>query len=206
MSYWQEYRSKLVPAAEAVKLIKSGDWIDYGSMNGQVVSLDKALADRKDELEDIKVWILLNSFPARILEVDSDGDIFTWNSWHLSGRDRNLMKNGRPVYYSPIRYSELPRYVREHIEPLAVSMMQVCPMDEHGFFNFGPQGSHMRAVCQRARVVMVEVNQNMPRCLGGYEEAVHISEVDYVIEGETPPWCRSPRGYPPQWMSKQPPI
>lgn len=194
MSYWQEYRSKLVPAAEAVKLIKSGDWIDYGSMNGQVVSLDKALADRKDELEDIKVWILLNSFPARILEVDSDGDIFTWNSWHLSGRDRNLMKNGRPVYYSPIRYSELPRYVREHIEPLAVSMMQVCPMDEHGFFNFGPQGSHMRAVCERARVVMVEVNQNMPRCLGGYEEAVHISEVDYVIEGENPPLVQIPEG------------
>ena len=112
MSYGQDYRRKLVSANQAVKLIKSGDWIDYGSMNGQVVSLDRALAARKDELKDIKVWNLLNSYPARILEVDPDGEVFTWNSWHLSARDRQLMKSGRPVFYSSIRYSELPRYVR----------------------------------------------------------------------------------------------
>ncbi len=192
MSYWREYNSKMVSAAEAVGVIRSGDWIDYGSMNGQVVSLDNALADRKDELEDIKVWSLLNSFPARILEVDPEGETFTWNSWHLSGRDRNLMKNKRPVYYSSIRYSELPRYVREHIEPLAVAMLQVGPMDEHGHFNFGPQGSHARAVCERAQVVMVEINQNMPRCLGGYEEAVHISEVDHIVEGDNPALIQLP--------------
>ncbi|KUG02525.1 4-hydroxybutyrate coenzyme a transferase [hydrocarbon metagenome] len=192
MSYWQEYLSKLVSAAEAVGVIKSGDWIDYGSMNGQVVSLDKALAERKDELEDIKVWNLLNSFPARILEVDPVGEVFTWNTWHLSGRDRNLIKNGRPVYYSSIRYSELPRYVREHIDPLAVAMLQVGPMDEHGYFNFGPQGSHTQAVCGRAKTVIVEVNQNMPRCLGGYEEAVHVSEVDYIVEGDNPSLMQLP--------------
>jgi acyl-CoA hydrolase len=73
LSYGQDYRRKLVSANQAVKLIKSGDWIDYGSMNGQVVSLDRALAARKDELKDIKVWNLLNSYPARILEVDPDG-------------------------------------------------------------------------------------------------------------------------------------
>jgi acyl-CoA hydrolase len=65
LSYGQDYRRKLVSANQAVKLIKSGDWIDYGSMNGQVVSLDRALAARKDELKDIKVWNLLNSYPAR---------------------------------------------------------------------------------------------------------------------------------------------
>jgi hypothetical protein len=155
LSYGQDYRRKLVSANQAVKLIKSGDWIDYGSMNGQVVSLDRALAARKDELKDIKVWNLLNSYPARILEVDPDGEVFTWNSWHLSARDRQLMKSGRPVFYSSIRYSELPRYVREHIEALDVAMLQVAPMDKHGFFNFGPQGSHSRAVCDRARVISI---------------------------------------------------
>jgi butyryl-CoA:acetate CoA-transferase len=192
LSYGQDYRRKLVSANQAVKLIKSGDWIDYGSMNGQVVSLDRALAARKDELKDIKVWNLLNSYPARILEVDPDGEVFTWNSWHLSARDRQLMKSGRPVFYSSIRYSELPRYVREHIEALDVAMLQVAPMDKHGFFNFGPQGSHSRAVCDRAQVIIVEVNQNMPRCLGGYEEGVHISEVDYIVEVENPPLAQLP--------------
>jgi acyl-CoA hydrolase len=99
LSYGQDYRRKFVSANQAVKLIKSGDWIDYGSMNGQVVSLDRALAARKDELKDIKVWNLLNSYPARILEVDPDGEVFTWNSWHLSARDRQLMKSGRPSYF-----------------------------------------------------------------------------------------------------------
>ncbi len=202
MSYWGEYQSKLVSAAEAVRVIKSGDWIDYGSMNGQIVSLDQALAERKDELEDIKVWNLLNSFPAKILEADPRGETFTWNSWHLSGRDRNLIKNGRPVYYSSIRYSELPRYVREHIEPLAVAMLQVGPMDEHGYFNFGPQGSHTRAVCERAGVVILEINMNMPRCLGGYEEAIHISEVDYIVEGENPSLVQIP-GSPPSEVDEK---
>ena len=57
MSYGQDYRRKLVSANQAVKLIKSGDWIDYGSMNGRWSAwID--LAARKDELKDIKVWNL----------------------------------------------------------------------------------------------------------------------------------------------------
>ena len=39
-------------------------------------------------------------------------------------------------------------------------------MDEHGFFNFGPNASHMAALCDVAEVIIVEVNRNMPRCLG----------------------------------------
>lgn len=196
MEFFNQYREKLRLPDEAVRVIQSGDWVDYGSMCGQVVSLDKALARRKDELKDIKIWSLLNIFPTAIAEADPQGGVFTWNSWHLSGRDRNLIKSGFPVYYSSIRYSELPRYVREHIEPIDVAMLQVCPMDSHGFFNFGPQCSHSRAVCERARVVIVEVNRNMPRCLGGYEEAIHISEVDYIVEGENSPLPELPAAVP----------
>ena len=60
-------------------------------------------------------------------------------------------------------------------------------MDEFGYFNFGPSISHMRALCEVADAVIVEVNQNMPRCLGGFEESIHISDVTYVVEGENPP-------------------
>ena len=59
-------------------------------------------------------------------------------------------------------------------------------MDKHGYFNFGPQNSHSKAVCDRAKLVIVEANQNQPRCLGGYQEAIHISEVDLIVEGENP--------------------
>jgi butyryl-CoA:acetate CoA-transferase len=180
-----EYRNKLVSAEEAVSHIKSGDWVDYGALNGQVNLLDKALAKRHGELTDVKLWSILSLTPPEILKADEKQEAFVWHSWHLSGSDRKVASS-RPVFYSSIRYSELPRYVREHIEPIDVAMMQVGPMDKHGFFNFGPQNSHCKAVCDQAKMVIVEVNQNMPRCLGGYEEAIHISAVDYIVEGDNP--------------------
>ena len=60
-------------------------------------------------------------------------------------------------------------------------------MDEHGYFNFGPSASHLGAVCEKARKIIVEVNKNMPRCLGGTENWVHISQVAGVVEGDNPP-------------------
>ena len=185
MSFTAEYKSKLVTADEAVACVKSGDWVDYGALNGQVYTLDKALAKRANELKDVKLWSILTLRYPEILKADPQQEAFVWHSWHYSGVDRKIAAD-RPVYYSSIRYSELPRYVRENIEPIDVAMMQVAPMDSHGFFNFGPQNSHCKAVCDRAKIVIVEVNQNMPRCLGGYEEAIHISQVDYIVEGESP--------------------
>jgi acyl-CoA hydrolase len=85
-----------------------------------------------------------------------------------------------------MRFSELPRYIREHIEPINVAMLQVGPMDKHGYFNFGPQNIHSKAVCDRANTVIVEINEKMPRCLGGYEEAIHISQVDFIVLGSNP--------------------
>ena len=59
---------------------------------------------------------------------------------------------------APIRYSELPRYYRDSADPLDVAVFQVAPMDEHGYFNFGPNASHLSAVCEKAKTVIVEVN------------------------------------------------
>ncbi len=186
MNYMEDYKQKLVSADEAVKVIKSGDWVDYGPLCSQVVSLDKALAKRKKELKDIKIWSLLTLYPPKVVEVDPLGETFIWHSWHLSGQDRKINGSGRPVYYSSIRYSELPRYVREHIEPIDVAMLQVAPMDKHGFFNFGPENSHTKAICDRAKTIILEINKNQPRCLGGFEESIHISKIDYIVEGENP--------------------
>jgi butyryl-CoA:acetate CoA-transferase len=66
-------------------------------------------------------------------------------------------------------------------------MFQVAPMDAHGYFNFGPNASHLGAVCETSKHIIVEVNKNMPRCLGGTEAGVHISNVTYIVEGDNPP-------------------
>lgn len=187
MGYAEEYQQKLVSADEAVKAVHSGDWIDYGWCNGTADALDQALAKRTDELKDVNVrgGILLK-LPA-IFEREDAGEHFTWNSWHMSGIERKLISRGC-AYYAPIRYSELPRYYRaSNTKKNAVAMFQVAPMDQHGFFNFGPNASHLAAVVETSATVIVEVNENMPRCLGGTENNVHISDVDYIVEGSNPP-------------------
>ena len=185
MSFIKEYAQKLVTAEEAVKVVKSHDWVDYGWTTGTPVALDAALAARADELEDVKVrgGILLRE--PEIFKVDNVADHFTWNSWHMGGLERKAISKGF-AFYSPLKYSELPRYYRENIRHLNVAMFQVAPMDKHGFFNFGPNASHMMAVCEAADVIIVEVNENMPRCLGGFEEGIHISKVDMIVEGNNP--------------------
>ena len=185
MSFQEEYKQKLVTADEAVKVIKSGDWVDYGWCNGTPDVLDKALAKRTDELKDVKLrgGILLK--PLAVFEREDAGEHFCWNSWHMSGIERKLISHGC-AYYSPIRYSELPRYYRDG-NCSDVVMVVCAPMDAHGYFNFGPNASHLAAACEMAKTVIVEVNENMPRCLGGFENNVHISDVDYIVEGDNPP-------------------
>ena len=185
MGFSQEYQSKLVTADEAVKVVQSGDWVDYGWCTGTPDVLDQALARRTDELRDVKVrgGILLK--PLAIFEREDAGEHFCWNSWHMGGLERKLIARGC-AYYSPIRYSELPRYYRESIHPDDVAMLVVAPMDKHGYFNFGPNASHLMAVCETAKHIIVEVNENMPRCFGGKEEGIHISKVDAIVEGNNP--------------------
>lgn len=181
-----DYQEKLVTAEEAVKAVKSGDWVDYGWCVSTVQALDSALAARTGELEDVNLRGGILMRPLEIFAAPDAGEHFTWNSWHCSGIERKMVNQGL-AYYAPLRYSELPRYYRENVERVDVAMFQVCPMDEHGYFNFGPCASHMGAVLERAGTVIVEVNENMPRCLGGSEVGVHISQVDMIVEGDNPP-------------------
>lgn len=184
--HYQQYHQKLVTAEEAVKSVKSGDWVDYGICVGHPVATDRALAARMGELADVKVRGGISMWMPAICTIPEPARHFSWNSWHCTGVDRKIIDMGCG-YYSPMRYSELPRFYRENIDRVDVAMFQVAPMDEQGYFNFGPQGSHLMAVCERADTVIVEVNRNMPRCLGGFEEGIHVSQVEYVVEGSDPP-------------------
>ncbi|SJZ63598.1 butyryl-CoA:acetate CoA-transferase [Garciella nitratireducens] len=186
MNFQKEYQEKLVSAQEAVKIIKSGDWVDYGWTTGIPVDLDRALADRMEQLTDVKIRGGLLLWEPEIFKIKEPEKHFTWNSWHMSGIERKAISKGF-AYYSPIKYSELPRYYRDSSYPNDVAMIQVTPMDEHGYFNFGPNASHLAAICETSKKVIVEVNKNMPRCLGGFEESIHISKVDMIVEGENPP-------------------
>lgn len=185
MDYKTLYSQKLTTADEAVKVVKSGSWVDYGWTVGTPVALDAALAKRLPELTDVNFRGGILCWVPEIFKIDNPAEHMTWNSWHMSGIERKAVAQGF-AFYAPIRYSELPRYYRDSKTPSNIAMFQVSPMDEHGNFNFGPNASHMAACCETADTIIVEVNENMPRCLGGFEESIHISKVDMIVEGDNP--------------------
>ena len=186
MNYKKLYAEKLRRADEAVQVIHSGDWVDYGWCTGTPRALDRALAARYEELTDVKVRGGILFEPPAIMAVPEAWRHFTWNSWHMSGVERKMTADGR-AFYGPMRYSELPRFYRENLRPIKAAMFQVSLMDEDGYFSFGPNASHMSAVCEAAEVVIVEVNARMPRCMGDREHRIHISDVNYIVEGGNPP-------------------
>ena len=223
---WQQYKDKLCTADEAVKCVKSGDWITYAFFNGKPVACDTALSKRKGELKDIQVYgaVTIPPIPA-ILTNDPEGETFTYGDFHFSLLTR-IMKMQYPdrVSYCPLHFGETD-WQCEHLpsqhdkifksqeidwqsilssgeylnnDPFKtgirlqdVHIMRVAPMDENGYFNFGISNACMLGWC-RAHKVIVEVNKNMPVALGGTRESIHISQVDYVVEGDNEPLFELP--------------
>ncbi|OUQ76021.1 butyryl-CoA:acetate CoA-transferase [Flavonifractor sp. An100] len=184
MDYQKMYQEKLTTAQEAVKVVKSGDWVDYGWCTNHPVALDKALAARKDELFDVKVRGGVTMWMPEIAKAEDAGDHFTWNSWHCSGIDRKIMTKGMG-FFSPMRYSELPRFYRENVE-VDVAMLQVTPMDSHGNFSYALAASHLADMLDKAKVIILEVNKNLPWVYGLTGCEINIKDVDYVVEGDNP--------------------
>ena len=195
MDFRKLYEEKLTTPEQAVSVVRSGDWVDYGWCTGTPRVLDRALAARYTELSDVKVrGGVLFEKPA-IMQVPDVAEHFTWNSWHMSGVERKMIAEGAS-FYIPLRYSEMTSYYRNMAGPIRAAMFQVAPMDKAGYFNFGPNASHLKTLCEQAEMVIVEVNENMPRCLGGVGEGVHISDVTYVVEGENAPMWTLGTGAP----------
>ena len=80
MSYQDEYKKKLTTAAEAVKCIKDGDWVDYGWCTGTPVELDKALAARAEEFNTVNIRGGMVLHPLAIAQVENPADHFSYNS------------------------------------------------------------------------------------------------------------------------------
>ena len=198
MNYEKEYAKKLTTPEEAVKIVKSGDWVDYGWCANHPRVLDKALAERmikEPSLTDLKFRGGVALWMPEVAKIPNAKEQMCWNSWHASGYERKLTDNGIG-YYAPLRFSELPRNYRDNIKHVDVTFIQVAPMDKHGYFNFGLSASDIAAVIEVSEKVVVEVNPLMPVVLGGTEVSVHIDDVDFIVENEGIPMADLPSGAP----------
>lgn len=188
MNLMQEYRSKLCTAEEAVRLVKSGDWVDYGSNNGYPSTLDAALARRRDELHHVKVRGNLLRGPLAVVECDPSMEHFVYNSWHCSGYERKLCDAGR-AFFTPMLFRDLDRYYHQYLT-VDVAMLSVAPMDENGYFNLSGALGAERGIADTAKKIIVEVNENLPRIKGEPSEVgIPLERVDAIVEaGRIPLW------------------
>jgi acyl-CoA hydrolase len=174
--------AKTISAEEAASLARSGMWLDYGAALGQPDAFDKALAARKETLENVKIRSCLSMRPREVVEEDPEGKHFFLFSWHFSGYDRKKHDAGRCTYM-PLNLGEVPDYYRRFLPPVDIAVIKTCPMDERGYFNFSAANLWHRAVVENSKAVIVEVSRGLPYVYG-VENAVHASEVDYIIEGD----------------------
>lgn len=185
MDYTTIYNSKKVTADAAAELVRSGDWVDYAAFLCAPKVIDAALAKRVDQLEDVKVRTLAYPGMPAIAVANEGKKNFSYNSWHFSGAERKVHDRGE-CHYIPFVYHEGPTHYRRNID-VDVCILRTGAMDKFGFLNYGAANSCTRSAIEKARIVIVEINENMPRCLGGFHESIHISEVDYIVESDNEP-------------------
>lgn len=182
MDFYKEYNSKLLTAENAAKLIKDGDWVDYGLGHSFPVSIDTALGNRTGELSDVKVRGALSLHPVMVVEKDRERRSFTYSSWHFSGYERKYHDQDL-CNYIPMVYRNLPDFYRKHID-VDVACLSVSPINKHGYFSFSLSNSAARAISEKSKKIIVEVNPAMSWAASDRDGYIHISEVDAVVESD----------------------
>jgi butyryl-CoA:acetate CoA-transferase len=191
-----KYRNKLRTAEQVVNMVKSGDHLFYGEFVLRPEALDAALARRAPELTDVIIDGVCVAKTPHFIEADPGREHFIFDDWHLSASSRKLASEGL-CNYIPLDYHQGPRVVRKY-KNYDFVFVNARPMDSQGYFNFGLVNSMTSAAIIKGKKVVVETNESLPHCLGGNQESVHISRVDYVVEGPNTPLP----DIPPQKFSK----
>ena len=118
--------AKKISAQQAAELVRSGAWIDYGAANAQPDLFDRALADRINELSDLKIRSSLTLKPIAVMEADPEGVHAQGFSWHFSALDRKQCDKGR-CDYIPVNLGEIPDYYRRFVDPVDVAVIRLGP-------------------------------------------------------------------------------
>ncbi len=183
--YRLEYQRKLTTAAQAVAAIPDSATVVHGMATGEPPALLAAIADRvrSGNLRDLKVFSLLPmaNAAATILSPDLAGLLHS-HCWFVSGSDREQVRTGKHLFV-PNQFHQIPRLIRDFME-VDTTVTTVSSMDRAGFFSFGTVNDYITTAALHCRRLIVEVNPRMPRVFG--DSLLHVSEVDAIVENETP--------------------
>ncbi|HNO12206.1 MAG TPA: acetyl-CoA hydrolase/transferase C-terminal domain-containing protein [bacterium] len=178
MGWREEYKRKTVTAEEAVLAIKPGDRVFTSGNAATSYVLLSALAKRKDELTDVEVThvLLLGDDPLSKPEMAGH---FRHNSLFVGPADRDAVNDGRADYI-PVFLYEIPKLFASGEKKLDVAIIQTSMPDDHGYMSLGVETLATMAAIRAAKIVLAQVNENMPRTLG--DCFVHVSKIHKLVE------------------------
>ena len=175
---------KLVPAAEAVAGIKSGDQIYVHCAAAAPSVLLDALVARADDLDGVGVIHLHIEGPGPHLAPEMEPH-FRHRALFIGPNARAAVNEGRADYV-PVFLSDVPRLFEARALPLDAVLVNVTPPDRHGYCSLGTSVEAMHAAIRAATTVMVQFNTAMPRTLG--DSFIHVSDIDLAVDVDVPPY------------------
>ncbi len=183
MNWETTYRNKVTDAASALAIIESGNRVYIGGGSGAPATLVDGLIDRADTLRDVELIHILTFIDAPYIDPKYEGS-FRSNSLFIGHNVRKAVQEGR-ADFTPVFLSEIPNlFRRDNLLPLDVALVSLTPPDEHGFCSFGIEVGTTKPAAEAARVIVAEVNRQMPRTLG--DSFIHVSQLDHIIEVDYP--------------------
>lgn len=183
-----EYKRKVITAEKAAEMVKSGDTVDlYGYMSsGQ--ALDKALSKRTSELTNVKIRTMYRFGPGwQVFAADPEGKSF-YNESVFVGP--NELKQVRPENRAaiPSLFYEWPKLYDRGEWAADFGSMQVSSPDSDGYLHFSLATAYAKSFAKGVKCFIAEINTNLFPLPNEHPDAkIHISEVDYIIEGDNPP-------------------
>jgi 4-hydroxybutyrate CoA-transferase len=180
MKWMEDYKQKLTNKEDAVSLIESCNRIYVSGNAATPYPLVKALAARKDSLQDVDVVhvLLLGDDPLSAPGMEGH---FRHKSLFVGPADRKAVNEGKADYF-PIFLYEIPKLFihGKGTLPLDVAIIQTSPPDAHGFLSFGVEDLATKAAAENAKKLIVQVNDKMPRTLG--DCFIHVSKATKIVE------------------------
>jgi acetyl-CoA hydrolase len=182
MDWTSVYKSRIVTADEAVRCVQSGNRI---FLTGNVSVPQKSLAALvryAPNLKDIEICQALTIGPAEYVQPDMEGHLRV-NTLFISANVRRAVQEGR-ADFTPVLLSEFPLLFKNGVLPVDVAMIHVSPPDEHGFCSLGVEVGLTKSPAESAKIIIAEVNQQMPRTLG--DSFIHVSRLNYLVPVDYP--------------------
>jgi len=180
---WEEiYRKKVTDADAALSAVQSGNRVYIGGGAGVPKVLIEALVRQAPHLRDVEITHILTFADAPYVDEKYSAS-FRHNALFIGSAVRKAVNSGR-ADFTPIFLSEVPALFRNGILPLDVVLISLSPPDEHGFCSFGVEVGSTKPAAGATRVVIAEINRQMPRTLG--DSFIHVSRLTQIVEVDYP--------------------